>query len=240
MADEQPRDFLERSEAHQIDEEAKGLFLTTIPSRWIRNELHSDYGKDYHVEITQAIIYHAKGEERRTNKVTGNIFYAQVKGTDRANYLKESPVIAFPLPLRHLTYFMDEVPQPVFLVVADVQTRRCYWLFVQRYLASKPGWRSQSSFTLHIPLANDLTDISTFETEVGLAINYMRFLRGPTVREAVDAKTQRWERMDPRIRVDPRITKNREEYHFSWKEPIGLAIRIVGDQAKAAPRACFD
>jgi len=58
------------------------------------NELKKDYGKDYHVEIS----------DEKPPKITGKVIYVQLKGADGADYRLENTVVAHKLELKHLKY----------------------------------------------------------------------------------------------------------------------------------------
>jgi hypothetical protein len=91
------RDYLERGTTHDIDEAAQRIFVPAIPLHWIPNELKKDYGKDYHIEIT----------ERDSRKITGKIIYVQLKGADGADYRMEGRVVAHEMVLVHGSKWSD-------------------------------------------------------------------------------------------------------------------------------------
>ncbi|VTS05343.1 Putative uncharacterized protein OS=Desulfotomaculum carboxydivorans (strain DSM 14880 / VKM B-2319 / CO-1-SRB) GN=Desca_0945 PE=4 SV=1: DUF4365 [Tuwongella immobilis] len=218
------RDFLERGVTHDIDEAAQRIFKSAIPMHWIENKLVRDYGKDYLIEISNAI----------TREITGKTIYVQLKGVDGANYLYDSTVVAHKLELRHLTYYCDEIKEPVFLVVVDVQTKKGYWLFLQQYLASKKEWRSRKTYTLHIPVANDLADHIKLESEADRAIKYMRILSA-TTRERLDFDIQQLEAKDPRFQVIPTITRETTKYQLKALKPVAFSLTL-----KAPPKRGSD
>ena len=217
------RDYLERGTTHDIDEAAQRIFVPALPLHWIPNELKKDYGKDYHIEIT----------ERDSRKVTGKIIYVQLKGVDGADYRMDGRVVAHEMKLRHLTYFCDEVKMPVFLVVVDIKARKGYWLFLQEYLADKKDWRSQKTYTLHVPVANDLADLPKLEAEADRAVNHMRVLAA-TVRERLDFDIRCLEAKDPRFKILPRITRGAAEYQLVPVEPVDFGLTVKGDPTRAA------
>ena len=120
------RDFVERDDNSVIDTEAGKVLAAALPSAWVDNTIHKDYAKDHHIEIAVPITVKDNGnkaKERTTRKVTGKTIYVQRKGVSGADFRHGNTVVAYPLELRHLTYWADEAPLPVFLVVVDILPR---------------------------------------------------------------------------------------------------------------------
>jgi hypothetical protein len=145
------------------------------------------------------------------------------------DYRLGNTVIVQKFELAYLTYYADEAKLPTFLVVVDLETKKAFWLFLQEYLLIDQAWRKQVVDTIHIPTRNDLSDIVTFEQEIDRAINYMRVVRGGTIRETVDHTVKLLEGKDPRFKVIPRITDTSEVYLFLARERVPITITYKGD-----------
>src|ERR1051325_10817525 len=105
---------MQRALTHQIDEEARRVLKNALPSSWVLNELNNDYGKDYHLELSD-----------EANELTGTAIMVQLKGQLKAVINSSRTHVAFPLEKRYSTYYYDKVKDiPVFLVVVDV-TEKC-------------------------------------------------------------------------------------------------------------------
>lgn len=219
------RDYLKRGPTHETDEAAQRILRSLLPPRWIINELPRDYGKDYHVEIV----------EEATGRVTGGVFYVQLKGARGADYRFGGTVVAHQVPLRHLAYFCDEVAMPVFFVVVDTSTSKGYWLFVQGWLANRKGWRRKKCSTLHIPVDNDLANFSRFEAAVGEAIKYMRST-SVSLPDRVKFEVERLESLDPRFKVLPTITRDKAEFCFEPLQEIDITLHFKGNDPTFAGR----
>lgn len=233
--DKQARDFLERDENSEIDELAHRIFSAALPPGWIDNTLYKDYAKDHHIEITLPITWGEPGKERQTKKVTGQTIYVQRKGVDGADFRHGNTVVAYEgLELRHLKYWADEAPLPIFLVVVDIKASKVYWLFMQEYLVRNREWRQQTTATIHIPVENELSDFKKFEEAIDRALKHMKFLRGGTVRETLDFYVGRLQQKDTRFQIEPRLTGQSEEYLFILKEPVSFSVQLRGDGPSSA------
>jgi hypothetical protein len=202
MAKKPARENIERGVSRDIEKDAIDIFKAQLPRHWEPQELKPDYNLDYHVVIT----------EKESRTVTGRMFYVQLKGTANPQYITKKEVIAYPLELRRLTHFCDEViAMPALLVVVDVKAKKAYWLYTQEFLRSNRDWRRRTKYALHIPIANDLADFQRLESEVERAIKEMRILSA-TALDRVRHEAARLEAIDPRFRVLPTITKDSEQY----------------------------
>jgi hypothetical protein len=138
---------MKRPIQHQIDTAADVLFRLSLPCSWIVRELRPDYGLDYEVEIVT------------DEKLTGITFCVQLKGTTSPKYVNESLILGFEVD--KLIYYFERVHKPVFILVADLKSNKCFWLFTQRYVQQilrkqNPRWHTQKSVSLHIPTSNQL------------------------------------------------------------------------------------
>lgn len=209
-------DDIQRPESHETDEAARRIFVNALPLGWVHNQLHNDYAKDYHVEI----------KDPTTNAITGNIFYAQIKGTRSLHVVHRGRKIAFSLERRYSKHYAEEAKHPVFLVVIDVKTGQGYWIFTQEYLRQHPKWYIKATFTYHIPVQNRLADFPAFEKEIERAIPYMRAY-SIDILDKVKHDVAELEAKDRRIRIQPLITLDRVEYSLHPTEPIDVQLSLV-------------
>ena len=136
----EPRPFSERANSKIIDRAAGRILKSILPDAWVENELPDDHAKDHHIELTIPITWGKGRNRRKTEKVTGRVFYVQRKGVEKAKLITSRTLVAFKgLELKDLTYWADECPLPMFLVVVDKTAEKCYYLFMQKVPERKPG-----------------------------------------------------------------------------------------------------
>ncbi len=98
---------MKRVRQHIIEEESRKEFANILPSGWVANDFHKDYGKDIHVEIF------------KNNSSTGKSFIVQLKGTDSENIHDD---ISIPIKLDTLEYY-ESILTPVLLVFYSTRTK---------------------------------------------------------------------------------------------------------------------
>ncbi|MGP8068590.1 MAG: DUF4365 domain-containing protein [Candidatus Bathyarchaeia archaeon] len=134
---------MHRPKEHVMETLGDRTFATQVPAEWIYRKIEMDYGLDREIEIVD--------EEN----VTGKKLLVQIKTT-------ESPDIAdarvrFRLTTDKLEYY-SRSDLPVLLVLVDLRTKICYWLFLHEYVEElktvKPSWRQEQTINLEIPAAN--------------------------------------------------------------------------------------
>lgn len=181
---------IDRPEQHDIDQAAQAIFRSVLPPSWPPHEEKPDYYVDYGVKIFEG------------GKITGLEFRVQLKGKREARTSKGR--ISFPVEKKHLAYWVEKCPLPVFLVVVDTTAKQAWYLFVQGYAADLPrtAWAGRGKVTLHVPEANVLSDTGRLRQAVGEACQFVRVRRGGTLREAVEAERQRIMRVDPRFHAE--------------------------------------
>lgn len=185
---------LQRPETHGIGDDAEAVFLSALPRSWIRNPLPKDYGKDWHIEIS----------DKDSKAVKGKVFYVQLKGSDSPKYSKGGKYIRHTLEYKHCIYFHQEVKIPVFLVVVDNRTKKGYWINVHEYL-DKPKhkkWKTQPTLTFSIPTKNSIDDIATWQTEIERSITHMR-AKAISLPDKLKYEIEQVERLDKRLTAVP-------------------------------------
>lgn len=116
---------MKRVRQHIIEEESRKEFANILPSGWVANDFHKDYGKDIHVEIF------------KNNNATGKSFIVQLKATDSENLHSD---ISIPIKVDILEYY-ETILTPVLLVFYSTKTKlfRGIWAnFLLHTLDTKP------------------------------------------------------------------------------------------------------
>ena len=93
----------------EIDRMAQNIFNDSLPPSWLTRKQDPDIHIDYFVEIS------------KESKPSGITFGVQLKGTNSPRYSKNQ--IKISIKTKHLSYYLDKVKQPIFLVVVDVKKR---------------------------------------------------------------------------------------------------------------------
>jgi len=127
-----------------METQSDKIFCSQIPDEWIYRKIDLDYGLDREIEIV------ANG------KLSGKTLLVQLKSLQAIDSKQNH--IRYTLETDKLQYYLQR-DVPVILVVVDLTSRLCYWLFVQEYVFEKlnsltPSWREQKSVTLEIPKTN--------------------------------------------------------------------------------------
>jgi hypothetical protein len=126
----------------EIDRMAQNIFNDSFPPDWLIRKQDPDIHVDYFVEIAEK------------ESPSGEIFGVQLKGTSSPRYSKN--LIKISVKTKHLSYYLDKVKQPIFLIVVDVKKRQGFWFFVQRWAKEElndQNWMTQSKIDIKIPLA---------------------------------------------------------------------------------------
>lgn len=232
---------MSRPKAHQIDTRAKKIFEAAIPDPWMHQEQHSDYHIDYRVEL------YSSGER------TGVAFQVQLKGQTKPE--ASGGHVGFRLERKHLAEYIDRIHEPVFLVVVNVSTGECYWLFTQGYVEDhlagiewrkprKPSQRkvagakkvhrskSGSKITLRIPEANLLSNIEAFRMAVEASAAFMVERHPTSVEAAVKAAATRLESVDDRFGVEVEATRDKKTFTLKPKKSVSLGFQLTGKGQK--------
>jgi hypothetical protein len=201
-----------RPQQHIIDQKAQRLFQSSLPPSWEIRSRNPDYRIDYAVEIFEQ------------SQSTGLEFAVQLKGTEKP--LITNKTVRFSVETEHLAYWMDKTRHPVFLVVIDVVKAKGWWFFVQQAVREgtiKRSWRTQTTVTIKIPIANTLTDISLLRKAVADAVPYMSSLWPGAVLPSIQAEKARLEELDPRWNVQINATHDKLDYVITPKDkPVDL------------------
>lgn len=214
---------MKRPRQHEIDDEAQAILRNLLPSSWVCSEFRKDYGKDFLVELVD------KGE------LTGKAFVVQLKGIESPRTIRGGSMVSFPMEVDHLRYYADKMGLPVFLVVANVAVRMAYWIFVQEDVDTalsrrRSKWREQKNVSVHVPVANDLSDTAKLRAAVDAALDYMKGKYPGKVEDAIAAAKRKMEELDPRIGVEVGVRDGKITYTMHPKEDVEFSLRLSGDK----------
>lgn len=208
------------SPSHEIDREAQPILLGELPPIWIRNDVAGgqDYGLDYLVQTVEA------------QAPTGVRFGVQLKGIRQPSVIRDA--IHFPFPTKNLGTYLVAESLPVFLVVADVTTKRAYFLFLQQFADEHlrdEDWAEQGHVTVRVPLENRVSDHERLRRAAREAASYMLAARASPAM-VLSQRARALERLDPRFLILARATEHGEVYELRPKgdEPIRFGVNVAG------------
>nr|MBC8218414.1 DUF4365 domain-containing protein [Planctomycetota bacterium] len=150
--------FPKRSDTHIKESDSWKILKSRCPAEWIIREVSErDYGIDCYIELVN-----------RDNEVTGDLLSVQLKGTDNIKWrvineeMKEATFSGLAAETIH--YWMN-LSVPVFLFVADLNSRNVYFAPVKKQVRSQYSKylnQDSMSFTLTnvFQLGNTLGNIS--------------------------------------------------------------------------------
>jgi hypothetical protein len=200
----------------EIDQKAQNIFNDSLPD-WLIRKQDPDVHVDYFVEIAER------------SKPSGMIFGVQLKGTNSPRYSKS--LIKISIKTKHLSYYLDKVKQPIFLIVVDIKKRQGFWFFIQEWAKEelkKRNWRDQKKIDIKIPLRNSLSDVSQLRAEVAKAEIFMRDLWPSSIPAAIQYEKEALEKLDRRVQVDISYQGGKTRYSLQAREPFNFDIQFRG------------
>jgi hypothetical protein len=144
----------QRPRQHELDTEAIDYIRNKLPTRWTREEIKNDYGKDLFVEIFE------------NGEATALEFRIQSKGHEHFVIRHKDQVIQ-QLEVSKLNYY-EQLPLPVLLVSYSSQKKQARYLWIKPYIhqvldKERPHWRElsgDSKVSIRIPLSNVFDELS--------------------------------------------------------------------------------
>ena len=104
-----------RPEQHIVESDSLTVLRNQLPREWVIRELSErDYGVDLYVEIVGANKF-----------LSGNMVAIQLKGTKKVTF--KNGRFSFGGIKRETLNYWQSLPVPVFLCVACLDTKKCYW-----------------------------------------------------------------------------------------------------------------
>ena len=199
----------------EIDRIAQDVLRAHIPPSWLIREQHPDIHIDYFIEIADS------------SGPSGSIFAVQLKGTKVAKY--SSKHIKIYLKTKHLSYYLDKVKKPVFVVAIDVKIRSGFWVFIQEWLineSEKRNWRKNNKIVVAIPKINTLSDTKKLHNAISKAETYMRELWPSSITAAINYEKKSLEKLDPRIDVAISYDKGKTAYTLIAREDFDFNMQF--------------
>lgn len=202
--------------SHEIDQIAQNTFRNSIPPAWLKREQHPDFFLDYYIEIF------------KDNEPSGSIFAVQLKGQELPkisnNYVKYS------MKKKHLHYYQEKAKFPVFLFVVDVVNKKCWYLFLQKYLQdaiSNNKWNGKKGLTVNIPIDNDAANHVKLLRSIQDAELFMNNLRPGSIDAAIDKATSKYTKIDNRFEVGVEVKNKATKYVISPKPGVDVDVRVA-------------
>jgi len=199
----------------ETDQEAQLLLKQKLPKNWLIREQKPDIHIDYFIEIVENEL------------PSGVMFCVQLKGSRQLNIKRD--IVKLQFKSKQLSYYLEKIKNPVYLIVADVNNNECYWLFLQEYIKSniKPlVLKNQKNVTLKIPKVNTLNNIKKFQEQIYLDEKYIRELFPSSIPAAIYAQKEHWKKLDPRIDVDIHHSGTNTSFKFNPKEKINFSFHV--------------
>lgn len=175
----EPTNLPRRSEAQRIGDLGQALVESTIGNagNWIRRHVGADFGVDLEAELTH------------DGNVTGAVVKIQVKTASSIGIRGEEVCVSIQTSLLN---YAEAMRIPLLLVVVDLATRQCWYVWLQKVVfelrESNTFPSSQSTFTIRIPtadtltrgLSDDIPRIARLDTEVQLTLSLIELVRSST------------------------------------------------------------
>lgn len=183
-----------------------------LPATWLRRKQHPDFHVDYIVEIDQ------------DEAPSGIKFAVQLKGAKSLRV--KSGHVSYRLETKHLQYYVDRSPEPVFLVLVDTTARRGYWISIDRWAKDRTDWRRQKSTTLSIPIENLIGDSESFRRAIESDVRLRRSTATAAMREAREL-----EQLDERFAVKVSYRDGQTRFDVLPKQPVSGSVKLRGPDA---------
>ena len=197
------------------------IFSTQVPDEWIYRKIEPDYGLDREIEIVV------------DGKLTGKTLLVQLKSSSTTDVT--GSVIRFALETDKLSYYMER-DVPVFLVFVDLNTKRCWFLFVQEYVYEKldesnPLWRRQKTVVLEIPTTS--TWMSSIDKIKRIALGGPNYLAMKKVSSLYTETTLRWKTNADTIKLLEEFAQSLKEMEHQIDLDLALRFGAEGEDANS-------
>ncbi len=134
--------MITKPEEHEINRAGKRLLREVLePLGWVINDVQEDYGIDCNIQVFEG------------THPTGAWFHVQLKSSSASAYSSDVSFVSQELSLNHARHYALEMREPVFVLHADVSSRRLYWYAPQldKVLISSTQSEAAKSLTVRIP-----------------------------------------------------------------------------------------
>ena len=137
--------------------------------------------------------------------------------------------LAYSFKTKHLKYYLNSSPQPVFLFLVNVTKRDAYWFFAQKFLKEKVPVKTlaeQNSLTIHFSSEDNLFNITKFKCLLPESEKFVRDLHPGSIQAAVQKRKEEWESLDPRCSVSIAFKDGKEHLSITAKETFSFQTRV--------------
>jgi uncharacterized protein DUF4365 len=142
--------MIQKSEQQETDRTGDRLLRDALePLGWVLTGIEEDYGIDHDVQVFI------------DGSPNGPWFKIQLKSSATSGYSADGSFVSVDLTLDHAKHYALELRDPIFLIHADVQSKRVFWSAPQldRELLRKLAEGSNSAtVTVRIPTSNAIPD----------------------------------------------------------------------------------
>ena len=210
------------SRSHIINEQAENIFKSTLPASWLKRKQDPDHHIDYFVEVGQ-----------EGSSPSGHVFGVQLKGRENLTY--SSTFASQPLETECIRYYLEDVQQPVFLVVVDVRQNSGFWIFLQEWTVKElrgRDWRKQKTLNVRVPFENRLEDAESLHAAVIESERFMRNLRPGCIEAALNAEKVALEALDERFNVTISHVVGRTQYEIQPQEEVDIKVSFRTNDPK--------
>lgn len=211
---------------HKIGDAAARTLHEILDDIAVINDMEPDYGIDFRVQMLDG------------DKVSWPDFLVQLKGHDKLSMCTKNGkrYARHVLSSGRLADYLDTYREPVFLVVVDVSTTKCFYLFLQHYPESRllpPEWRKQNRVTVYIAEENDFRDQLSFGKVLESAWTFMDDRHPGSIEAAQRHAIARYQKLDPRFDVQWAIKDGKVNSILVAKEDVDFIVKIMakGDDA---------
>lgn len=123
---------MKRPQQHITETTSRKAFENLCPDEWVLREQSPDYGLDYSVEIF------------KNNKSTGNIFFVQLKGTEK-NVANDTLKIS--IKLSQLEYY-ESILLPILFIAYSLKEKKFWGIWINDFYQQRSKSKRQKSIQI--------------------------------------------------------------------------------------------
>ncbi|MGZ0710069.1 DUF4365 domain-containing protein [Coraliomargarita sp. W4R53] len=203
------------------------------PPDWIIRPDEPDYHIDYNIEL---------GVDENPD---GQRFFVQLKG--RKKIPKKSEFASASVKAEHLWYYANKCRLPVFILLADIENKKVYYIFIQQWIYDNQKFfdpDDTKKIQIKIPRSQSLDSIVDFRSSVKEALVYMNERYPGSPAASIELERKKLEILDPNFTYDLSFTNNGKTKHVTLLPKEGqnpnLTMKIGGHKGVSAIRQNFE
>jgi len=123
---------MKRPQQHITETTSRKAFENLCPDEWVLRKQSPDYGLDYSVEIF------------KNNRSTGNIFFVQLKGTEK-NVANDTLKIS--IKLSQLEYY-ESILLPILFIAYSLKEKKFWGIWINDFYQQRPKSKRQKSIQI--------------------------------------------------------------------------------------------